>query len=630
MDFVQELKAHGKYSAEINGKNKMNVKHKRRKRDRGKSSGSDSGELSKKKANRGKGVLDVPVDAPDYELVSKNNGESPHTHSTCSPSASPAKKSKLDSDAAESDKVWIVLKRNTTPGTGSSSEVTKRANATDGQLPVQKDADSPLGTVDDGSECHSSPFTAGSSTSKLIPRRVNLQPAKVESVSTPISIFKCVDPPSELASTPNRATENTPFIQKEKNFASVVNDKKEYRNSSSKPASTSKEKVKVKPSYSKDQHTVNGANASPSPRSTSKQKAKIKPSCSKVQNGVQDANTSSNPGSASKKEAKIKPSCSENQDDKKTDVSEKHIRQQEIYLAELRNIIERLKKQEMSLDELDDENSCYMCEDKLERKFVKVWEKLCELKGRRKTTGRPVEKRLRFEGTRFPEINKKIRRLINKKNIFPELHDITDIIMKVNKTENLCLSSERVKDISNSTFQDVGYLLKERRRQDFLITFNCRLPDCVNLYDDPALTDPELEAKLERNRLEGDKKLNEVFLKYVREQESEELAKQSGKEKREMSCSPTNEEKEEVCVPKLYEVLSETVDDQRGDNSTEMDVGGNDGMMDVIELSTDEDKDVDDAQSDEDRENDKDTQLPRNFAASYNRKKNAENHDSQM
>lgn len=52
----------------------------------------------------------------------------------------------------------------------------------------------------------------------------------------------------------------------------------------------------------------------------------------------------------------------------------------------------------MTLEELDDDNAAYIYEDKLKRKFVAVWNKLCEVTERTVTTGRPTEKRVRFSG----------------------------------------------------------------------------------------------------------------------------------------------------------------------------------------------------------------------------------------
>lgn len=50
------------------------------------------------------------------------------------------------------------------------------------------------------------------------------------------------------------------------------------------------------------------------------------------------------------------------------------------------------------MDDLDDDESAYVLEDKYQKKFVKVWNKLCELKGRAETTGRPTERRFIYTG----------------------------------------------------------------------------------------------------------------------------------------------------------------------------------------------------------------------------------------
>ena len=116
------------------------------------------------------------------------------------------------------------------------------------------------------------------------------------------------------------------------------------------------------------------------------------------------------------------------------------------------------------------------------QRFVKVWKKLCEIKNRPSTTGRPVERRFYYAGlcavtsfvrkkayypsmygdyytpasnirlcrhfynialyvslardivtgTKFPEINKKIEKLINKYKVFPDYHDIRQIVQICN------------------------------------------------------------------------------------------------------------------------------------------------------------------------------------------------------
>lgn len=65
---------------------------------------------------------------------------------------------------------------------------------------------------------------------------------------------------------------------------------------------------------------------------------------------------------------------------------------------QIRDKIEEVREHELSLDELDNETSDYIFEDKLKKKFVTVFKKLCQLHKTEATTGRPTEKFFRYEG----------------------------------------------------------------------------------------------------------------------------------------------------------------------------------------------------------------------------------------
>lgn len=103
--------------------------------------------------------------------------------------------------------------------------------------------------------------------------------------------------------------------------------------------------------------------------------------------------------------------------------------------------IQRLQKSELSLDDLDTDDSFFIQENKLKRKvslnvinnvdesregsivtgyftpspfpfhpfqLMKIYEKLCELKGCSTLTGRVIEHRITYSSTRYPEINKRV------------------------------------------------------------------------------------------------------------------------------------------------------------------------------------------------------------------------------
>ncbi|KAK3088000.1 hypothetical protein FSP39_013298 [Pinctada imbricata] len=161
--------------------------------------------------------------------------------------------------------------------------------------------------------------------------------------------------------------------------------------------------------------------------------------------------------------------------------SKGQIRKLEKLLEDIKDKIEELKQREVSLDEMDDDDSAYIMEDRYQKKFVKVWNKLCEVKGRTPKTGRPSEKKFTYSGTRFPEINRKIESFINKTKKFPDFHDIRQVITKVNHRCKLGMRSSAVEKEAREVFTDVGDKLQRRRQADLLVTFGGHLTNTSDL-----------------------------------------------------------------------------------------------------------------------------------------------------
>ncbi|KAL4219673.1 hypothetical protein ACF0H5_022245 [Mactra antiquata] len=210
------------------------------------------------------------------------------------------------------------------------------------------------------------------------------------------------------------------------------------------------------------------------------------------------------------------PSTSDAGDQKKK-ASAGQIRKLEQLLEKIRDQIEDVRTRELSVDDLESDISDYILEDKLQRKFMKVWDKLCELHHAVKTTGRPTDKYFRYQGTRYPDINRKVEKFINKKKMFPDYHDIRNIITKVNKDKRLHIRSREVDDLSKEVFTDVGNQLQKRRQKDFISTFH--MPgaevNAFSLYDDPALYDRDLKKKLDTNKKVAKTKMEQVVEKYA-------------------------------------------------------------------------------------------------------------------
>ncbi|XP_036371504.1 death domain-associated protein 6 [Megalops cyprinoides] len=221
------------------------------------------------------------------------------------------------------------------------------------------------------------------------------------------------------------------------------------------------------------------------------------------------------------------PSTSGQEEKKKK--APKASRRQIAYLENLLKVyyeeIRRLQEKELSLDEMMEEDSGYIQEHKLKRKMMKIYDKLCELKGCNTLTGRVIEQRVRYSGTRYPEINRKIERFINSpesRSSPPDYTDILQLVQRTNERYNLSLSRKQLTQIAQDAFRETGNRLQERRHLDMVYNFGSHLTDCYKPAGDPALADPTLARKLRSNREVALTSLDEVITKYALKQDDTE------------------------------------------------------------------------------------------------------------
>lgn len=239
---------------------------------------------------------------------------------------------------------------------------------------------------------------------------------------------------------------------------------------------------------------------------------------------------------------------------KKKKGSERQIKRLEKLLGDIHNEIENTTKKEMSLEEMENDDTDYMYEDRLKKKFVKVWEKLCELKGQDTSTGRPIEKKFRFQGTRYTEINRRIEKFVNKKKIFPDYNDIKKIVNQVNTHYKLYLGKSAIEDLAREAFTDVGNKLQDRRHRNFILTFGNSQTEVSSIAEDPALSNLELRKKLQENRKLAKSRLDEVVSKYARKQYETNAQPEEVDENAPDSSSEEEEEAQDI--PELDEVMA--------------------------------------------------------------------------
>ncbi|RUS85903.1 hypothetical protein EGW08_006306 [Elysia chlorotica] len=202
---------------------------------------------------------------------------------------------------------------------------------------------------------------------------------------------------------------------------------------------------------------------------------------------------------------------------------QRHVKKLEKLLESLRDEIEKCQNRELSFEDMDAEDSSYIYEDRLKKKFVTVWNKLCEVTKRTVETGRPTERTIKFNSTRYKEINRRLERFLNKTKSFPDIHDVKHVIKMTNTKYKLGLSSPMMQNIAREAFVDIGEMLQSRRHQDFIATFGTRQTDMMRMGSrgmDPYWTDPELRKKLDSNRETAKYNLEKVIAKYTQLQET--------------------------------------------------------------------------------------------------------------
>ncbi|KAF5908779.1 death domain-associated protein 6 isoform X1, partial [Clarias magur] len=205
--------------------------------------------------------------------------------------------------------------------------------------------------------------------------------------------------------------------------------------------------------------------------------------------------------------------------------SRKQIAHLENLLKVYSDEIKRLQERELSLEELEREDSCYIQEHKLKRKMMKIYDKLCELKNCSTHTGRVMEQRIYYSGTRYPEINRKIERFINRPEIHenpPDYTDILQVVKRTNQRNQLMLSRKQEAQIAQEAFCETGSKLQERRHLDMVYNFGSHLTDLYKPALDPAINDFALERKLRSNREAAVTSLEEVINKYALKQDDAE------------------------------------------------------------------------------------------------------------
>ncbi|XP_010725307.2 death domain-associated protein 6-like, partial [Meleagris gallopavo] len=140
--------------------------------------------------------------------------------------------------------------------------------------------------------------------------------------------------------------------------------------------------------------------------------------------------------------------------------SKRQIRYLENLLRVYTGEIRRLQERELDLAELDSEDSSYLQESRLKRKMMRIFQRLCDLKQCSSLTGRVIEQRIAYRGTRYPEVNRRIERFINRPEAFPDYSDILKVIQKASARHSLGLARRQMESMAQDAFREVGNRLQ--------------------------------------------------------------------------------------------------------------------------------------------------------------------------
>lgn len=174
---------------------------------------------------------------------------------------------------------------------------------------------------------------------------------------------------------------------------------------------------------------------------------KPKPSTSSVANGSASSHDNN---TATASDSNVNPSTSDdNQPVKK--VSERQLARLEALLAQHCKEIEKLESKELSLDELESEDTSYLIAERLKKRAAKIFKRLCILKKRSTNMGGAREKKFKYSGSRYHELNIHVQRFINKHSFeerMPDCADIKRIVKRCNEKYSYRLSAKRMDELA--------------------------------------------------------------------------------------------------------------------------------------------------------------------------------------
>merc|ERR1719369_2082923 len=201
---------------------------------------------------------------------------------------------------------------------------------------------------------------------------------------------------------------------------------------------------------------------------------------------------------------------------KKKKASSRHIKKLEKALRVCSKQIKKYEEADVDWDKDDDSN--FIMAAKLKKRYMAIYNKIAEYKGLSKSLDRRSDKKFTFTESKYPAINQKIEKFVNRTKNFPDFLDIKKEVEEVNVKRQLMLTDMQVHTEAERIFVIIGKKLKRRRNDDEgLVMYSYLKPDDQG---DPAAKDRELERKLDELGKVAKDKIEKVFEDFVEKQVS--------------------------------------------------------------------------------------------------------------
>lgn len=240
----------------------------------------------------------------------------------------------------------------------------------------------------------------------------------------------------------------------------------------------------------------------------------FKGASSSTSNGQSSNGQNQTNGSTASNQIQEQPRELSNEEAYKAQKRKAHIKKLTRAAKQCAKAIKKLEEEEMSLEDLDDEDSNYIKIDRYKKRLIKIEKEIAKLREERLYFGLQRDKKFTTEASRIPEVNQQIQKLINESRKFPDYHDILGIYKTVSKEKNLQYSTSNLSDMAKDTFHTVGRQLKNRRLMDDNNVLEAYLPE----DQEHEAESPELKACLDQNNQVAVKNFNKVFDEFAEKQ----------------------------------------------------------------------------------------------------------------